>query len=179
MLLWKQSCGIKAAAEGTELYVQRSCTGRARPCKKEKEQAERAYEEASKEAKRAGKARDEAQALQKRYRQDLPKQKEQALQCRQKYEARMAAFGLTTEQWQAVTQQYPREEADLFQEKLDAHKAQQAQAQGRLYFCEGTDRSPGKTGFGSIAAKPARGRTGVEKPAGRAGAVGHLCPCQQ
>ena len=99
--------------------------------KKEKEQAERAYEEASKEAKRAGKARDEAQALQKRYRQDLPKQKEQALQCRQKYEARMAAFGLTTEQWQAVTQQYTREEADLFQEKLDAHKAQQAQAQGR------------------------------------------------
>ena len=99
--------------------------------KKEKEQAERAYEEASKEAKRAGKAWDEAQALQKRYRQDLPKQKEQALQCRQKYEARMAAFGLTTEQWQAVTQQYTREEADLFQEKLDAHKAQQAQAQGR------------------------------------------------
>ena len=99
--------------------------------KKEKKQAERAYEEASKEAKRAGKARDEAQALQKRYRQDLPKQKEQALQCRQKYEARMAAFGLTTEQWQAVTQQYTREEADLFQEKLDAHKAQQAQAQGR------------------------------------------------
>lgn len=99
--------------------------------KKEKEQAERAYEEASKEAKRAGKARDEAQALQKRYRQDLPKQKEQALQCRQKYEARMAAFGLTTEEWQAVTQQYTREEADLFQEKLDAHKAQQAQAQGR------------------------------------------------
>lgn len=99
--------------------------------KKEKEQAERAYEEASKEAKRAGKARDEAQELQKRYRQDLPKQKEQALQCRQKYEARMAAFGLTTEQWQAVTQQYTREEADLFQEKLDAHKAQQAQAQGR------------------------------------------------
>ena len=43
----------------------------------------------------------------------------------------MAAFGLTTEQWQAVTQQYTREEADLFQEKLDAHKAQQAQAQGR------------------------------------------------
>lgn len=78
-----------------------------------------------------GKARDEAQALQKRYRQDLPKQKAQALQCRQKYEARMAAFGLTTEQWQAVTQQYTREEADLFQEKLDAHKAQQAQAQGR------------------------------------------------
>ncbi|MFR7829967.1 MAG: hypothetical protein ACLU3F_00230 [Blautia wexlerae] len=70
-------------------------------------------------------------ALQKRYRQDLPKQKEQALQCRQKYEARMAAFGLTMEQWQAVTQQYTREEADLFQEKLDAHKAQQAQAQGR------------------------------------------------
>ena len=99
--------------------------------KKEKEQAERAYEEASKEAKRAGKARNEAQALQKRYRQDLPKQKEQALQCRQKYEARMAAFGLTTEQWQAVTQQYTREEADLFQKKLDAHKAQQAQAQGR------------------------------------------------
>lgn len=99
--------------------------------KKEKEQAERAYEEASKEAKRAGKARDEAQALQKRYRQDLPKQKEQALQCRQKYEARMVAFGLTTEQWQAVTQQYTREEADLLQEKLDAHKAQQAQAQGR------------------------------------------------
>lgn len=99
--------------------------------KKEKEQAERAYEEASKEAKRAGKARDEAQALQKRYRQDLPKQKEQALQYRQKYEARMAAFGLTTEQWQAVTQQYTREEADLFQKKLDAHKAQQAQAQGR------------------------------------------------
>ena len=99
--------------------------------KKEKEQAERAYEEASKEAKRAGKARNEAQALQKRYRQDLPKQKEQALQCRQKYEARMAAFGLTMEQWQAVTQQYTREEADLFQEKLDAHKAQQAQAQGR------------------------------------------------
>ena len=43
----------------------------------------------------------------------------------------MAAFGLTTEQWQAVTQQYTREEADLFQKKLDAHKAQQAQAQGR------------------------------------------------
>lgn len=99
--------------------------------KKEKEQAERAYEEASKEAKRAGKARDDAQTLQNHYKGELPKQKEQALQCRQKYEARMAAFGLTTEQWQAVTQQYTREEADLFQEKLDAHKAQQAQAQGR------------------------------------------------
>ena len=99
--------------------------------KKEKEQAERAYEEASKEAVQARKDRDDARTLQNHYQGELPNQKAQALQCRQKYEARMAAFGLTMEQWQAVTQQYPREEADLFQEKLDAHKAQQAQAQGR------------------------------------------------
>ena len=112
--------------------------------KKEKEQAERAYEEASKEAKRAGKARDDAQTLQNHYKGELPKQKEQALQCRQKYEARMAAFGLTTEQWQAVTQQYTREEADLFQEKLDAHKAQQAQAQGRYTSAEEQIGAQGK-----------------------------------
>lgn len=91
----------------------------------------------------------------------------------------MAAFGLTTEQWQAVTQQYTREEADLFQKKLDAHKAQQAQAQGRYTSAKGQIGAQGKPDLEVLQQNLQEAEQVWKSQAGRAGAVGHLCPCQQ
>ena len=97
---------------------------------KEKAQADRAYKKALEETALARRARDKAQALQKRYQQDLPQQKVQASQCREKYEARMAAFTMTEEQWQSMARQYTRKDAEAFHQKVDAYKNSRAQALG-------------------------------------------------
>lgn len=104
--------------------------------------------------------------------------KRNALQCRQKYEARMAAFGLTTEQWQAVTQQYTREEADLFQEKLDAHKAQQAQAQGRYTSAKEQIGAQGKPDL-EVLQQNLQEAEQVWKAGRKSGSSGAPMPCQQ
>ncbi|MCI6536052.1 AAA family ATPase [uncultured Eubacterium sp.] len=103
---------------------------------REKEQAEHASQKASEAAERARRARDEALALQKRYRQELPQQKAQVLQCREKYETRMAAFTMTEEQWQSMIRQYTRKDAEAFQQKVDDYKNRRAQAIGSYHFAK-------------------------------------------
>lgn len=93
-------------------------------------QADEAYMKAAKLAEQARQTLDQVQALQNRYREEFPQQKEALYQRQAEYEALLTEHGLMEEDWQKLTQTYSAKDAETFQKKINAYKEKMAHAQG-------------------------------------------------
>ena len=108
--------------EAAELELERANTARM--------QADAACAEAVQLAKQARQTLDQMQALQNRYREELPQQKEALHQRQTEYEVLLTEHGLTEEDWQELTQTYSAKDAETFQKEINAYKEKMAHAQG-------------------------------------------------
>lgn len=93
-------------------------------------QADEAYAKAAKLAAQARQTLDKVQALEYRYREELPKLVEARQQRQAEYEALLAERGLTEENWQELTQSYSVKDAETFQQENNVYKENVARTQG-------------------------------------------------
>lgn len=93
-----------------------------------KEQRERSYKSASKAAEQARKARNDCDAMIRKFVQELPGQEEKQEERRGEYEQTMARKGLAEAEWKALTEKYDREEALRLQQKADAYRTKKIAA---------------------------------------------------
>ena len=95
-----------------------------------KTQADEAYAKAAKLTEQARQTLDQVQALEHRYREELPKLVEARQQRQTEYEALLAERGLAEEKWQELTQNYTAKDAEMFLQEINAYKEKMARAQG-------------------------------------------------
>ncbi len=93
-------------------------------------QADEAYAKAAKLTEQVRQTLDKMQALEHRYREELPKLVEARQQRQAEYEALQAERGLTEENWQELTQSYSAKDAETFQQEINIYKEKVARAQG-------------------------------------------------
>ena len=98
----------------------------------EKGQADRAYTTAREEEKSANTLRDKAQALCLRYREALPQQEQEAARRKEEYQALLQRSAMTPEQWQALTRDHSRQEAQILLDAVNDHRSRKAGAEGAL-----------------------------------------------
>lgn len=95
-----------------------------------KMQADEACAKAAQRAEQVRQTLDKVQALEHRYREELPKLKEARQQRQTEYEALLTERGLAEENWQELTQTYTTKDAEIFQQEINAYKEKMARAQG-------------------------------------------------
>ena len=93
-------------------------------------QADEAYAKAAKLTEQARQTLNQVQALEHRYREELPKLVEARRQRQTEYDALLAERDLTEEKWQELTQAYTTKDAEIFQQEINAYKEKMARAQG-------------------------------------------------
>ncbi len=93
-------------------------------------QADEAYAKAARQAEQAKQTLDQAQALKKRYQEELPQQKEAQEQRQEEYAALLTERDLTEDRWQELTQAYTAKSIETFQQEINGYKEELAQAQG-------------------------------------------------
>ena len=98
----------------------------------EKGQADRAYTTAREEEKSANTLRDKAQALCLRYQEALPQQEQEAARRKEEYQALLQRSAMTPEQWQALTRDHSRQEAQNLLDAVNDHRSRKAGAEGAL-----------------------------------------------
>ena len=95
-----------------------------------KMQADEAYAKAAKLTEQARQTLDQVQALEHRYREELPKLVEARRQRQTEYKALLTERDLTEEKWQELTQKYTAKDAEMFQQEINVYKEKLARAQG-------------------------------------------------
>ncbi len=93
-------------------------------------QADEAYAKAAKLTEQARQTLDKVQALEHRYREELPKLVEARRQRQTEYKALLTERDLTEEKWQELTQKYTAKDAEMFQQEINVYKEKLARAQG-------------------------------------------------
>lgn len=88
------------------------------------------YRRAKTSLQKARTAREQAEALLRRYEGELPLKQKETEERKKAYREILSAKDLAESEWQEITAKHKKEEADALQERLDLHRRKKAAAEG-------------------------------------------------